>query len=77
VAHILAAEPPVVAPRWKLAAHGLTPADIIVARERHVMAVGPGENGFLVALETFLGDRSDTIEARLRELAVADGEESQ
>ena len=58
---------PVAAPAWELARLGLRPAADVVHRARHVMAVPPGENGFLVQLERFLLDRQGGVESMLRE----------
>jgi len=58
---------PVAAYRWQLEAWGLEPVGIELPEERHVMAVPPGENGWLVALERFLAGRRAEAEGLLRE----------
>ena len=45
---------PVAGYRWQIASWGLEPAGVELPEERHVMAVPPGENGWLVELERFL-----------------------
>lgn len=47
---------PVAAPEWKLAHLGLDTTGLQVARHQQVMAVPPGENAFLMALENALRD---------------------
>ena len=43
---------PVAAPQWELEARGWSfDPDLVLDERRHVLAVPPGENGFLVALE--------------------------
>jgi len=44
----------VAAPRWKIEQLGLVGTDVVLHTEKHVMAVPPGENGFLKRLEEFL-----------------------
>lgn len=44
----------VAAPQWQLEQLGLAGTDVVLAKERHVMAIAPGENGFLRRLEEFL-----------------------
>lgn len=45
---------PVVAPEWRLALMGLDTTGLELERRYHVMAVPPGENAFLMALENSL-----------------------
>jgi polar amino acid transport system substrate-binding protein len=45
---------PVAAPAWELERMGLVPSATELHSEKHVMAVAPGENGFLKRLEEFL-----------------------
>jgi polar amino acid transport system substrate-binding protein len=45
---------PAAAPTWELEGMGLVPAETELHTEKHVMAVAPGENGFLKRLEEFL-----------------------
>jgi polar amino acid transport system substrate-binding protein len=58
---------PVAAYRWQLEAWGFEPAGVELPEERHVMAVPPGENGWLVTLERFLAGRRGEAERLLRE----------
>jgi polar amino acid transport system substrate-binding protein len=53
---------PVAADRWELHAWGFTPIEIRLRRDRHVMAVPPGENGWLVRLERFLYARQERLQ---------------
>ncbi len=48
------AQPPVAAPKWELDARGLTPGRSTLRKVHHVMAVPPGENGLLMALDQTL-----------------------
>jgi hypothetical protein len=56
---------PLAAAGWDLARLGLTPADKILVKDRHVVAVPPGENQLIMRLEEFLSRRHDTIPAML------------
>jgi polar amino acid transport system substrate-binding protein len=56
-----AADQPVAAEDWRLAAWSFRPTGFVLERHRHVMAVPPGENGFLVRLERFLGGRGPGV----------------
>lgn len=60
------ADLPVAAHEWQIEAWGFRPTGIELPEERHVMAVPPGENGWLVTLERFLHERRDTAEDLLR-----------
>jgi hypothetical protein len=46
---------------------GFEPSGVELPEERHVMAVPPGENGWLVALDRFLAARRGEAERFLRE----------
>lgn len=56
----------VVAPAWQLGALGRKPAGIEVHREKHVMAVPSGENGFLMRLDRFLHGQKSQVAGLLR-----------
>lgn len=56
----------VVAPVWQLQALGYKATDIEVYREKHVMAVPPGENRFLMRLDRFLHGQKHQIAGLLR-----------
>lgn len=55
---------PIAAPEWRLRALGLLPG-IELHRQRHVIALSPGENAWLVAMDRFLHDREGEIPALL------------
>ncbi len=57
---------PVAADRWELQARGLTPSDVRLRSDRHVLAVPPGENGWLFCLERFLSERGEGVQELLR-----------
>jgi polar amino acid transport system substrate-binding protein len=57
---------PVAAGRWELHTWGFSPTDIRLQRDKHVMAVPPGENGWLVRLERFLYASEQRIQEVLR-----------
>ncbi len=56
---------PVVAADWQIARWGLVPTDIVIHEARHVMAVPPGENRWLIRLDNFLHQHSDEVYAAL------------
>lgn len=58
---------PVAAYGWQLEAWGFEPTGVELPEERHVMAVPPGENGWLVTLDRFLAERRGEAEKLLRE----------
>jgi polar amino acid transport system substrate-binding protein len=62
-----ASDLPVAAYGWQLEEWGFEPAGVELPEERHVMAVPPGENGWLVTLERFLAGRRGEAERLLRE----------
>ena len=62
---------PAAVGEWAIAPWGLVNTGVELARERHVMAVPPGENGWLVRLERFLHARRGQIQASLA--AAAEG----
>jgi len=64
-----AAEMPVAAYPWQLAAWGFEPTGVELPEEEHVMAVPLGENGWLVELERFLREHRGEAEELLREEA--------
>ena len=69
VAELSHARGPVAAPEWELRELGMQPTEIILYREQHVMAVPPGENGWLVRLDRFLHARRGRIGEMIREYA--------
>lgn len=56
----------VVAPAWQLGVLGRKPTGIEVHREKHVMAVPSGENGFLMRLDRFLYGQKSQVAGLLR-----------
>ena len=64
---------PAAAADWAIRAWGMTNSGVELKQEKHVMAVPPGENGWLVYIEQFLHAREPDIplrlEAAVRELA--------
>ena len=57
---------PVAAPRWQLVAWGLEPREPDLLHRRHVLAVPPGENAFLLRLDRFLADEGPMVRQRLQ-----------
>lgn len=57
---------PVAAPGWELARWGFATTDLTLGHTRHVLAVPPGENGWLVRLDRFLRRHTSDIAATLR-----------
>jgi polar amino acid transport system substrate-binding protein len=55
----------VAAPNWELLARNYRTTRFTLRRHRHVMAVGPGENRFLMRLERFLKPREGEVEKAL------------
>ena len=58
---------PVAAPDWELEQRGFVVTDIKLHTEKHVMAVPPGENGWLARLEGFLHRQRSQIKGMLRQ----------
>ena len=56
---------PIVGPSWALEKMGLTPTKVRVFEKQHVMAVPPGENGWLKRLSDFLEEQKATVQALL------------
>lgn len=56
---------PLAAADWELARLGLTPANQNLLKDRHVVAVPPGENQLVKRLEEFLSRRHDRIPSML------------
>jgi polar amino acid transport system substrate-binding protein len=70
VADLKQARPPLAAPDWRLEQLGLWPADVELQKRKHVMAVPPGENGWLRRVEEFLHARGPEVRDLLnREVA--------
>lgn len=59
---------PVAAPAWKIESLGMTPTRHDLTKLKHVMAVPPGENGWLVRLERFLLAREPHVKEALKEV---------
>ena len=57
---------PVAASAWELARWGFVAADADLGHTRHVLAVPPGENGWLVRLERFLRRHATDVAPALR-----------
>lgn len=53
---------PVAAPAWRLVAMGFAPTQFRLVERKHVMAVPPGENGWLKRLGDFLQSKKTDIE---------------
>lgn len=56
-------------PHWQVAARGLAPTGIVLARRRHVIAVPKGENAWLMGLEAILRESKADVDRLLREAA--------
>lgn len=67
------AEGPVAAAGWQLARWGFDETGRVLRRDHHVLAVPPGENGWLVRLERFLASRRAEVGA----LLIAEQEDEQ
>jgi polar amino acid transport system substrate-binding protein len=63
---LAAADGPVAASAWELARWGFAATSIELGHVRHVLAVPPGENGWLVRLERFLRRHADEVASALR-----------
>ena len=50
------------APAWLLHKRGLTPTKFILFEKKHIMAVPPGENGWLKCLSQLMNRRPSTVE---------------
>ncbi len=53
---------PVAADRWQIQVWGLKPCEVHLHKDKHVMAVPPGENGWLMSLEWVLRSHSPRIQ---------------
>jgi polar amino acid transport system substrate-binding protein len=73
VADLSAASGPVAADDWWITAQGLRTLSTELQEEKHVMAVPPGENAWLVRLERFLSPLED-LEVRRLLRATAEAE---
>lgn len=60
---------PAAAPTWELESMGLVPSGNELHSEKHVMAVAPGENGFLKRLEEFLARERPRVRELLQKEA--------
>jgi polar amino acid transport system substrate-binding protein len=56
----------VALPDWQVLERGLVPTGIVLQRRKHVIAVPPGENAWVMTIETFLRDKTPDMRARLR-----------
>lgn len=63
----------VAAPDWRLEQWGYEPAEPILQRNRHVLAVPPGENRWLMTLERFLHAQRGNMDELIRSQAGASG----
>jgi polar amino acid transport system substrate-binding protein len=66
VQDLSSADKPIAAYEWQLEEWGYEPTGIKLPKEKHVMAVPLGENGWLVRLERFLNAHRDEAEELLR-----------
>jgi ABC-type amino acid transport substrate-binding protein len=57
----------VAAPEWQLEKLGLSPSDIKLRTEDHVMAAPPGENALIKRLDEFLSQRRGDVKALLEQ----------
>lgn len=57
----------VAAPEWQLEQMGLTRTEVELHAEKHVMAVPPGENGFIKRLDDFLYRRRADVKGLLQQ----------
>ncbi len=57
---------PVAAPTWRLETIGLRPTNFRLFQKKHVMAVPPGENGWLKRLGGFLGEQKSNVKSLLK-----------
>ena len=57
----------VAAPEWRLERLGLSPTDIKLRTEGHVMAAPPGENAFIERLDEFLSRRRGDVKGLLEQ----------
>jgi polar amino acid transport system substrate-binding protein len=62
---------PAAAPDWKLEQMGFKPTTVELLKEAHVMAVPPGENGWLKRLSDFLSRQRSQVKALLQQEATA------
>jgi polar amino acid transport system substrate-binding protein len=69
VADLKGAGGPAAAATWELEGLGLVPSDRELHAEKHVMAVAPGENGFLKRLEEFLSRQRPEVKGLLQKEA--------
>lgn len=60
---------PVAAPDWRLRMLNVTNTDIELDHVKHVMAVPPGENGFIKRLDEFLHQKRPSLTALLQQEA--------
>ena len=66
VSNLAPVSDPAAAPTWELERLGLVPSDKELLKEQHVMAVAPGENGFLKRLEEFLARERPRVKELLQ-----------
>ena len=66
VASLAQASGAVAAPSWRLSALGRESSGIVLHEAKHVMAVPPGENAWLIRIERHLRDRKPTMPQALR-----------
>jgi polar amino acid transport system substrate-binding protein len=71
LADLAAATGPVAAPAWRLERLGLTRTGIKLHTHKHVVAVPPGENGWLARVEAFLAGQRDEVKGLLQREAAA------
>lgn len=60
------AQHPVAAATWQLERWGLVPTDITLHESEHVLAAPPGENAWIVHLDTFLEDYQGRVAQQLK-----------
>ena len=70
VAELSQANGHAAAPEWQLEQLGLRRTDVELYTEKHVMAVPPGENGWLKRLDEFLHQRRSQVKSLLQQEGV-------
>jgi polar amino acid transport system substrate-binding protein len=59
---------PIAAPDWFIEGRGFKPVDTELDTKQHVMAVPPGENGWLKRLQEFLHQQGPQVKSLLQEV---------
>ena len=67
---------PAAVPEWALGPWDMRSSGVEVTKQKHVVAVPPGENAWLVHVERFLHEREPDLRRRLAEAALAQADPS-